>query len=84
MPGRFAVVANGSGKTDRRHKGKFKQARDSAGRGVWTRTRPVEEKRRRTIKVSERTAPGGRSREARIFQEKGQQTASTAKDVSVG
>ena len=71
MPGRFAVVSVGSGKTDRRHKGKFKQALDPAGRGVWTRTRPVEKKRRRTIEVSKRTAPSSCGRDTRKFQAEG-------------
>ena len=72
MPGRFAVVAVGSGKTIKRHPSEFEQALDQTGRGVFVGTRPVEEKRRRTIEVSERTAPSSCGRDAREFQEEGQ------------
>lgn len=83
MPGHFAAVAVGSGKTDRRYSSKFEQTLDQAGRGVFVGTRKVEEKRRRTIEVSERTARSDGGRDARKFQEEGQ-TAKTAQSIIGG
>ena len=84
MPGRCAVVAVGSGKTVKRYPSKFEQTLHRASWGVWFGARKMAKMRRRTIEVSGRTAPGGRGRDARVFQAPGKaHTKRQRKEASV-